>query len=150
MKKQGISLIVLVITIIVLAILAAAVIISINNTGIINSSQQTVLTEAYGTLTDLLTMKYTDLKVTANMRTFDEETQKWVEPVGVVLEEKAVTAYTKAFEEAGFTAADNSTIAKDTAATFTKTNGSHTMTVTFKLKYDGVYEVSNVIATATK
>ena len=149
MKKQGISLIVLVITIIVLAILAAAVIISINNTGIINSSQQTVLTDAYGTLTDLLTMKYTDLKVAANMKTFDDETQKWVEPEGVVLEEKAVTAYTEAFTSAGFTSG-GSAIAKGTAATFTKTNGSHTMTVTFTLGYDGTYTVSNVIATATK
>ena len=150
MKKQGISLIVLVITIIVLAILAAAVIISINNTGIINSSQQTVLTDAYGTLTDLLTMKYTDLKVAANMKTFDDEKQEWVEPEGVVLEEKAVTAYTEAFTSAGFTAVSGSTIAKGTAATFEKTNGSHTMTVTFTLGYDGTYTVSNVIATATK
>ena len=42
MKKQGISLIVLVITIIVMIILAAAIIISLNNTGIISNSNKAV------------------------------------------------------------------------------------------------------------
>ena len=41
-KKKGISLIVLVITIIVMIILAASVVVSLNNTGIINKAGQTV------------------------------------------------------------------------------------------------------------
>lgn len=146
MKKQGISLIVLVITIIVLAILAAAVIISINNTGIINSSQQTVLTEAYGTLTDLLTMKYTDLKVKANLPTKNEE-GKLVDPTGVILEADAAKEYDLAMTEAGFKTATKLTgIA--TPGVYTKTNGSHTITVTITLAYDGVYTLKKEIDTA--
>lgn len=139
MKKQGISLIVLVITIIVLAILAAAVIISINNTGLINSSQQTVLEEAYGNLTDLISMKYADLKIAANITTGSAT------PAGIVDAAKAGAAYHEAFTTAGFTGEALSAVGK---TTYTKTNGSHTMTVEFTLSTDGVYSLTKTIATA--
>ena len=140
MKKQGISLIVLVITIIVLAILAAAVIISINNTGLINSSQQTVLEEAYGNLTDLLSMKYADLKIAANITTTGSAT-----PAGIVDAKTAGEKYHEAFTTAGFEGEALSAVGK---TTYEKTNGSHTMKVEFTLSTDGVYSLTKSITTA--
>ena len=57
-NKKGISLIVLVITIIVLAILAATVIISIVNTGIINSAKDAVEAQKLGQVRDIASVAW--------------------------------------------------------------------------------------------
>lgn len=134
MKKQGISLIVLVITIIVLAILAAAVIISINNTGLINSSQTAALENAYANVTDLLTMKYSDLRVAASLGTSEDHKD------GVISDKIALEAYDQIFDDQGFTA---KTALSETqkVGIYTKSNGTNTLYVKITYTTDGVQTV---------
>ena len=59
-RKQGISLIVLVITIIVMIILAASVVITLNNTGIINKAGQAVQITDTKQIEQLVNMAWAD------------------------------------------------------------------------------------------
>lgn len=61
--KKGISLIVLVITIIVMIIIAGAIIISLNSTNVINRADQAVVATDVSTMNDQLNMAYVDLKL---------------------------------------------------------------------------------------
>lgn len=60
--KKGISLIVLVITIIVMIIIAGAIIISLNSTSVIEKANTAVTKTDVGTLNDKLVLAYADLK----------------------------------------------------------------------------------------
>ena len=60
--KKGISLIVLVITIIVMIIIAGAIIISLNSSNVINKSNEAVLKTDVATINDKLTLAYVDLR----------------------------------------------------------------------------------------
>ena len=60
--KKGISLIVLVITIIVMIIIAGAIIISLNSSNIIAKANTAVVKTDVGTLNDRLTLAYVDLR----------------------------------------------------------------------------------------
>ena len=60
--KKGISLIVLVITIIVMIIIAGAIIISLNSTSVIEKANDAVIKSDVGTLNDKLVLAYADLK----------------------------------------------------------------------------------------
>ncbi len=62
--KKGISLIVLVITIIVMIIIAGAIIISLNSTSVIEKANTAVVKTDVGTLNDKLVLAYADLKAT--------------------------------------------------------------------------------------
>ncbi|MBR6688526.1 MAG: hypothetical protein IKL68_00725 [Clostridia bacterium] len=62
--KKGISLIVLVITIIVMIIIAGAIIISLNSTSVIEKANDAVTKTDVGTLNDKLTLAYVDVKAT--------------------------------------------------------------------------------------
>ena len=62
--KKGISLIVLVITIIVMIIIAGAIIISLNSTSVIDKANTAVTKTDVGTLNDKLTLAYVDVKAT--------------------------------------------------------------------------------------
>ena len=134
MKKQGISLIVLVITIIVLAILAAAVIISLSNTNVIGQSEKTVLANDYAELASALSLKYTDLKVAAHIGE---------DATGAIVLADAITAYTDVIEDTyGFKSDD--TLAKATdKATYTKERGTYTATFDITINADGSYTLSN-------
>ena len=60
--KKGISLIVLVITIIVMIIIAGAIIISLNSSNVIARANEAVLKTDVATLNDKLTLAYVDLR----------------------------------------------------------------------------------------
>lgn len=60
--KKGISLIVLVITIIVMIIIAGAIIISLNSTNVINRANEAVTKSDVSTLNDKLVLAYADLR----------------------------------------------------------------------------------------
>ena len=64
--KKGISLIVLVITIIVMIIIAGAIIISLNNSRVIDEAQTAVIASDVANLKGELTLKYADIKITNN------------------------------------------------------------------------------------
>ena len=66
MQKRGISLIVLVITIIVMIILATAIIISLNNTGIIENSNKAVSDTDYKNVSVAAQLKYSDILLGEN------------------------------------------------------------------------------------
>ena len=68
-NKKGISLIVLVITIIVLAILAATVIIAIVNTGVINSAKDAVEAQKLGQVRDIATVAWGEALIDPNVST---------------------------------------------------------------------------------
>ncbi len=61
--KKGISLIVLVITIIVMIIIAGAIIISLNSTNVINRADEAVIATDVSSINDQLHMAYVDLKL---------------------------------------------------------------------------------------
>ena len=61
--KKGISLIVLVITIIVMIIIAGAIIISLNSTNVINRADEAVVATDVSSMNDQLNMAYVDLKL---------------------------------------------------------------------------------------
>ena len=61
--KKGISLIVLVITIIVMIIIAGAIIISLNSTSVIDKANTAVTATDVSTLNDKLSLAYVDLKL---------------------------------------------------------------------------------------
>ena len=61
--KKGISLIVLVITIIVMIIIAGAIIISLNSTNVINRADEAVVATDVSAMNDQLNMAYVDLKL---------------------------------------------------------------------------------------
>ena len=145
MKKQGISLIVLVITIIVLAILAAAVIISINNTGVINETQQTVLNDAVANLRDSLVMEYAKLKINANKPDVEGNTPA----DGAITAAVAAPAYDLVITTAGFTATA-ALSETNNVGVYIKTIGVHTVTVTLTLLYDGDYTLTSAITSVTK
>ena len=74
--KKGISLIVLVITIIVMIIIAGAIIISLNSTSVIEKANTAVTATDVGTLNDKLTLAYVDVKATyPSTSTFDKTTE---------------------------------------------------------------------------
>lgn len=62
--KKGISLIVLVITIIVMIIIAGAIIISLNSSNVIDKANDAVTRTDVANLNDKLTLAYVDLKTT--------------------------------------------------------------------------------------
>ena len=61
--KKGISLIVLVITIIVMIIIAGAIIISLNSTSVIEKANTAVIKSDVGTINDKLSIAYIDVKL---------------------------------------------------------------------------------------
>ena len=67
-KKKGISLIVLVITIIVMIILAAAIILSLNNAGIINKANQAVQETDLAQVKHLATLAWSEAYLEGNLR----------------------------------------------------------------------------------
>ena len=71
--KKGISLIVLVITIIVMIIIAGAIIISLNSTSVIDKANTAVTATDISTLNDKLSLAYVDLKL-ANQSVTDFST----------------------------------------------------------------------------
>ena len=130
-NKNGISLIVLVVTIIVLAILAATVIIAIVNTGVINSAKDAAEAQKLGQVRDIATVAWEEALIDPNVSTpgeylnhivgflkgegyTDEELDKYT----IVADVNGVTVNLKDTEYAGLT------ITKDTeGATFTKSDG---------------------------
>ena len=140
MKKQGISLIVLVITIIVLAILAAAVIISLSNTNVIGQSEKTVLSNEYAELSSALSLVYTDLKVAAHIGAnapgkieLNDVTE------GSVTTKGAKSLYKAEIVRYGFTGGD---LTVDTPVTYTKTKGNYTASFSMTLNADGSYTLA--------
>ncbi len=85
-KKQGISLIVLVITIIVMIILAASVVITLSNTGVINRASQAVDLTNEAAVQDLAALTWADAYMD-NLRG-----QSLIDKVTEELEEQGVTA----------------------------------------------------------
>ena len=85
-KKQGISLIVLVITIIVMIILAASVVITLSNTGVINRASQAVDLTNEVSIQDLAALTWADAYMD-NLRG-----QELIDKVTEELEEQGVTA----------------------------------------------------------
>ncbi len=85
-KKQGISLIVLVITIIVMIILAASVVITLSNTGVINRASQAVDLTNEAAVQDLAALTWADAYMD-NLRG-----QDLIDKVTEELEEQGVTA----------------------------------------------------------
>ena len=134
MKKQGISLIVLVITIIVLAILAAAVIISLSNTNVIGQSEKTVLSNDYAELSSALSLVYTDLKVAAHIG------EGATGSITLTGEKGAKALYEAEIERYGFTGAG---LTSGTAVTYTKTRGNYTASFSITLNADGSYTLAN-------
>ena len=64
--KKGISLIVLVITIIVMIIIAGAIIITLNNTNVINRSEEAVIASDLANAKAELTLKYSEIMIANN------------------------------------------------------------------------------------
>lgn len=93
--KKGISLIVLVITIIVLAILAGAIIISLSNQNVITQASNAVSSADRANAKYAVTMAYAE----AVSRAKDGKAYKLN---GTVLEPMAVEDYRKAITDAGF------------------------------------------------
>ena len=137
MKKQGISLIVLVITIIVLAILAAAVIISFSNTNVIGQSEKTVLSNDYAELASALSLEYTDLKFAAHLG------KDGAEPSGAITLSEAATAYTGAIADYDFEADGTALSESNKTANYKKVRGAYTATFTITLNADGSYTLTN-------
>ena len=97
--KKGISLIVLVITIIVMIIIAGAIIISLNSTNVINRADEAVVATDVSAMNDQLNMAYVDLKLEDAYRSKNDFTKT----TAVTVNEQpydTIVAYYEAFAPA--------------------------------------------------
>ena len=95
--KKGISLIVLVITIIVMIIIAGAIIISLNSSNVISKANEAVVKTDVGTLNDKLTLAYVDLRATYPTKDTYNETDSLT--VGSITATGITDYYHKAVKE---------------------------------------------------
>ena len=92
--KKGISLIVLVITIIVMIIIAGAIIISLNSSNVIARANEAVLKTDVATLNDKLTLAYVDLRAAyPTTDKFDDESVISVVVNGKTISVTGIEAY---------------------------------------------------------
>ena len=98
--KKGISLIVLVITIIVMIIIAGAIIISLNSTNIINEADRAVLSSDAANLKSELTLKYAEV-VLENQKDGDDTND--MDKAGIQEEYDAILEKYDRLVEAGYT-----------------------------------------------
>ena len=95
-KKNGISLIVLVITVIVMIILAGAIIVTLNNSGIINKASEAVEKTNEATVNELAQTKWAEayLKTDKSQEALEEYVLRELEKAGVDIDEYSIKVTT--------------------------------------------------------
>ncbi len=95
-NKQAISLIVLVITIIVMIVLAGAIILSLNNAGIINKASEAVEKTNEATVNELAQTKWAEayLKTNKSQEALEEYVLTELEKAGIDIDEYSITVTT--------------------------------------------------------
>jgi flagellar basal body-associated protein FliL len=93
--KKGISLIVLVITIIVMIIIAGSIIISLNSSNVIDKANTAVTATDVGALNDQLQLAYVDLKLEDAYKSKNDFTESTAVTVAGTAYDTIVKFYTK-------------------------------------------------------
>ena len=103
-----------------------------NNNSIIESATVTVLTDSWGNLTDMLSIKYAELKVEANIGP---------DAPGVIDTKEAAKAYEEVIAKNGF---GNVTLIENKPVECVRIKGNYIAKFTITLKADGVYTLSEL------